>query len=178
MKRIFAVALTALVCSSCGSIVSRAVLKDVDRAVTVADVQSSPERLVNSRVIWGGTIIKTTNLEETTVIEVLETPLTRSDRPAMEGSGGRFLIKAPGYLDPVVFGTDKMLTIVGTVKGVEKRMIGDMEYPYPVLTPVDIHIFSSRMDRDYAPYPPWWYYPPPYYGPYYNPYYYPYPRYP
>jgi outer membrane lipoprotein len=158
--------------TGCGSVISTSVRRDVDRIITIPLVQKAPQLYTGKNVLWGGVIISSENRETTTVIEVLETRLTTRDEPAGVGGGrgsfGRFLIEAPGFLDTVIYSPEKGLTVAGTVKGILRKRIGDMDYPYPVITPIEIHL----LDRpDYRDIPPWGYYP--YYDPYY-PYYWPY----
>lgn len=154
--------------SGCGSVISRGLLKEVDRGLTIEAVQS--ERYGGRKVVWGGVIITSRNLERTTEIEVLETRLSWGDipvDPVEDGSGGRFIIEAAKYLDTAIFTEGKFLTVAGTVKGVIKRKIGMMDYPYPVITPIEIKLFEPASEPDYRDLP--WYdpfYPPDYYGPY------------
>ena len=172
----------------CASVISRDILASVDRSVTPGLVQSNPEAYKDARVVWGGIILKVENLKETTIIEVFATELSIDDRPqrtvsggavgTLGGTGARFLVEAPGYLDPVIYKPDTSITVAGTVKGIKKKTIGEMEYPYPVLAPLELRIFGLRAEVEYQE-PmmlPFWYYPPPYtpynpYWPYYQPYY-------
>ncbi len=154
--------------SGCGSVISKGLLKEVDRSLTIGAVQS--EQYGGRKVVWGGVIITSKNLERTTEIEVLETRLSWSDIPAdpvENGSGGRFIIEAAEYLDTAIFTEGKFLTVAGTVKGVITRKIGMMDYPYPVITPIEIKLFEPSIEPDYRDLQ--WYdpfYPPYYYGQY------------
>lgn len=163
--------------TGCGSVLSKGIVEQADRTVTMEMVQASPDLYKGVTVIWGGSIVKAENLEKTTVIEVLETELAYDDVPHDGDSGGRFLIEAQGYLDTTIYASSKRITVAGVVEGVRKQLIGKMEYPYPVVSPIEIKIFEERTVDYYEDYPPWWYGP---YGPYYpSPYpYYPYPGYP
>ena len=156
--------------------ISREALKDVERGVTVDTVQSNPELYTGRRVVWGGTIVSAENLEETTEIEVLESELAYDDTPKDGISRGRFIVESRGYLETAVYAEGKMITVAGTVKGVKVRKIGKMDYPYPVLTPLQIRLFEPLPEYPYseAP-PPWWWYDPFYPWPYPGYPYYPYP---
>ncbi len=158
--------------SGCGSVISKGLLKEVDRSITIGAVQ--PERYTGRKVVWGGVIIASENLERTTEIEVLETRLSWGDIPAdpvENGSGGRFIIEAAKYLDTAIFAEGKFLTVAGTVKGVTTRKIGMMDYPYPVITPIEIKLLEPPREDDYRD--PLWYDPfsPPYYYGQYPPWY-------
>ncbi len=169
--------------ASCGSVISQSVRDEADRNVTLDMVQTEPATYTGRMVVWGGSIIKTTNLAETTEVEVLETKLSGEDVPTGKETRGRFIIEARGYLDPVVFTSSRKITVAGTITGVRIDKIGMMDYPYPILSPVEIKLFEDREGEDYGDYPPWWRYRPydPYWGPYPSyppPYDWPYPSYP
>lgn len=157
--------------SGCGSVMSKSVLVDVDRNVTVDRVQQEPERFANARVLWGGVILGTKNLESTTEIEVIETELDFRDLPAFDNSTskGRFIISADRYLDPNVYKEGKGITVAGRLQGVSVRKIGKMDYAYPVVRPIEMKL-SEEITQDYYPGYPMWAYP--YYDPFspYGPY--------
>ena len=159
-----------LVASGC-SVISKEARKDVDRGVTVDMAQSSPDIYRGRKVLWGGVIISSENLERATVIEVLETGLNIEDRPFDGSSRGRFLIESPKFLDTNIYKAYARITVAGAIKGIEVRKIGRMDYAYPVVTPVEISLTeASEYNRREMP-PPWWFHGPsyPYYP--YNPYY-------
>lgn len=162
--------------SSCGVVISKALVKETDLSITPSMVRENPETYIGSNVIWGGVIISTENKEDSTVVEVFATTLTKSLRPTgsysstKPGKLGRFLIKTNEYLDPLIFKLNTMITVAGVVEGVEVKKIGEMDYKYPAIRPVELKLFSVNDDDldsypyTYAPYNP-------YYRPYY-PYYY------
>ena len=189
MKTIFLI-FTALIIAGC-SVFPKSMTSNVNRDITMEQVQTNPERYAGQKVLWGGIILTSENLEKYTQIEVLESELSFDERPYNGTSRGRFLIHSPGYLDTNIFAKDKRISVVGTVKGVETGKIGKMDYQYPIIEPLDLRVFEPIPDRrgeyDYPYYPqmygPYYPYSPfypygPYspYGPYRNPYYpYPYP---
>lgn len=174
--RSFVLIIAAIVLAGC-SVLPKSVLKEADRDITLDMVQANPDRFIGSKVIWGGQILGSQNLEQVTEIEVLETELAFDERPKDGASRGRFIIQNPGYLDTNIYSKGKKITVAGTVKGVERRKIGKMDYPYPIITPIEIRAFEPLPEYYRDPY----YYG--YYGPYgpYGPFgpYYPYgPTYP
>lgn len=132
--------------SACAPVISKGVLKEVDRKITVDKVQKNPAGYAGKKVLWGGVIIASENLESVTEIEVLETGLAWDLMPHSEDYGessGRFLIAAPQYLDTAIFKKGKKLTIAGTVKGLTTKKIGKMDYTYPVISPVEMKLFET-----------------------------------
>ncbi|GMR05263.1 MAG: hypothetical protein BMS9Abin24_063 [Thermodesulfobacteriota bacterium] len=169
--RITMLLMAALFLSGCGSVISKGALMSVDRNITVDRVQKEPERYIETKVLWGGVIISTQNMEKTTDIEVLETDLDFNDLPEFDysSSRGRFIIRAHRYLDPTVYKEGKGVTVAGKVEGISVRKIGKMDYAYPIVRPIEIKL-SEELPKDfYAGYPMWGY---PYYDPYsaYGPY--------
>ncbi len=166
-----------LLLSSCGAVISEALVKESNLSISPSMVRENPEAHISKKVVWGGVVISTENKEEGSIVEVFATTLTKSLRPTgsynstRPGKLGRFLIKTNDYLDPLVFKINTMITVAGEVEGVETKKIGEMDYKYPVIKPTEIKLFAeSDEDLDsypytYAPYNP-------YYRPYY-PYYYP-----
>lgn len=155
--------------SACSSIVSKPIVEKSDKNLTISRVQSEPQNHIGKTVIWGGVIINTSNLTDSTEIEVLETGTDREDYPEYEisKSSGRFITVSKGYLDPVIFAPKKYITVAGIIKEIRKEKIGEMDYPYVVLETEEIHIFENyKVERQYnysSPYfIPWPY------GPYYN----------
>ena len=94
-------------------------------------------------VMFGGEIIETTNRENETEIVILQKPTDSRGWPLNEDeSAGRFIFIAPRYLDPQVYSQGRKITVIGTVIGAEQRMIGELEYDYPVLEEVDHYLWK------------------------------------
>ncbi|MEK7680096.1 MAG: Slp family lipoprotein [Deltaproteobacteria bacterium] len=136
--------LIALILSGCASALSKEALMGADRTLTVDATQSSPDKHSGKKVVWGGVILSSENLENTTEIEVLETPLSYDDAPAeaeVKVSRGRVIIEAPGYLDTAIYKIEARITVSGVIKGIVKKKLGRMEYGFPVITPVELKLF-------------------------------------
>jgi outer membrane lipoprotein len=181
-KTSFLLLLTFLI-AGC-SVISRDIRREVDRTVTLPMVQTNPDGYKGKKVIWGGIILSSKNLADKTVIEVLQTPLDISDMVTdKEHSQGRFLVESSVYLDTYLYKAGREIIVAGIIKGITIQKIGELDYAYPVLEPMQMRVFKPQQERRYEPLPPWWYYQP--YSPYhpYNPHYpyypyYPYPYYP
>lgn len=157
-----------LLVTGCASVISKDVLKQAKLGVTVPMVQADPKAYTGRKVVWGGLIVSTENLEDKTIIEVFQTRLDFTQSPTREplGSGGRFIIVVEGYADPLIYREKKGIATAGVITGVETKKIGKMDYAYPVLKSLELHLF----DMEATAYPPP-YYPYPMYQPYYWPYY-------
>lgn len=155
----------------CAYPISKQLREEVDKNLTFPIVQQDPTAYVGSTVIWGGEIIKTTNLTDGTEILILDTPLDYQGMPRdAEFSRGRFMAKSSQFLDPALYKNGKKITVAGEIMGQETKPLGKTEYIYPAIRVKQLHLWKSpQYMYYYSPY--WdWYGPYPYYGPYHPPY--------
>jgi len=145
--------LVLLVIGGCAHGISRenrqSALKDLTPESILQDFQTYKGRLV----LIGGEIIKTRNLKDETLIEVLQRPLSRSTGRPLEDkpADGRFLVKYKEFKDPYVYGQEKEITVAGVVVGKEISKIGEREYTFVLLENRETHLWPERTDtyRDY-----------------------------
>ena len=98
-----------------------------------ADALTAPFR-VGQQVIWGGEIVGVFNLEGFTELEMVARPLDGADRPKRNEEGGvRFIIRHPGFLEPLTYSPGRFVTALGTFEGVEMRDVGQFSTDQPVL---------------------------------------------
>ena len=157
--------------SGCATIIKPHDLRDMgaDRAIGLSQVVKNPEAYKGKIALWGGEILRSVNKKEGTLIEVLQLPLDRSDRPKeVDASEGRFLVLNPGYLDVAIYREGREITVAGEVQGVETLPLGEIEYIYPFLKAKKIHLWEIRPEtikvyHEYPSYPCrypyWWGYP-------------------
>lgn len=131
--------------------------------LSVAEAQSDPARFKGTAVRWGGMITRVENRPSQTWVEVVSHELQKNGEPLPEsGSSGRFIASFAGFIDPMVYGTGRLLTIVGTVDDLTTRPIGEYNYTFPVVTVTTSHLWPVEVEEpprlDYPP--PWWYYDP------------------
>ncbi len=93
-----------LLATSCvHDVLSEQVRLQTDRTVTFAQLRAAPETYRDRTVIVGGEILRTSNVQEGTFLEVLHNPLDATDRPRYtDDSGGRFLVRCDTQLDPAI----------------------------------------------------------------------------
>jgi outer membrane lipoprotein len=142
---------------------------ELDRDLSLSEVRQAPEDYAGRVVLWGGTVIQTMNRENATLIEIVQLPLDRSERPRdVDSTQGRFLIRSSEYLDPYIFRRGREVTVVGELAGTETMTLGDVEYTYPVVRAANIRLWEQREEkvRVYHDYPRFHYW----YGPWRHPY--------
>lgn len=171
-------AVVLLLCAGCTRVISDASMRLVDRSITFEQLKENPDRYIGKYVLVGGAIAAVGNTKRGGEIEAVQFRLDSDSMPDESyGSQGRFLAQADGFLDPLIYKTGRLVTIVGEVKGHTSRPLDRVDYDYPVVAIREIHIWSAR-ERGYYPYPSYYHYDYPYYSPYpfydpYYPYYYP-----
>jgi outer membrane lipoprotein len=148
-------------------------LRTTVAALTVAAAREAPAQHTGARVRWGGSILAVRNAADRTDIEVLAQPLDAAgrpqpDAPAAADAYGRFIARFAGFLDPAQYPQGRLLTVTGTLTGVETRDVGDYPYRYPVVAATAKHLWpepTAPADRPWYPDP--WLGPPwPGFGPY------------
>ncbi|MFZ0257458.1 MAG: Slp family lipoprotein [Gammaproteobacteria bacterium] len=167
---------TVVLLSACASQVPETIRNASVSEVSVAQVrEGNTQQYTGTRVRWGGRIAVVENGPSETLIEVVSQPLDQEGRPKVNGGGGRFLAKFPGFIDPLIYDKERSLTVVGTLRGEVERKIGKYAYTFPVVE-VESHYLWKDINRSNGNATDWWRYdcyPYPYYryswpyGPYY-----------
>jgi len=142
-------------------------LQQQARHVTLAQVRQNPDAYEGTIVIWGGRIINTTNDVNSSTMYVLCLPLDNSGNPVWDaGSPGRFIASSKDFLDPEIYTSGRLVTIAGSIAGLESQSVQNSKYNYPVVDIKQIHLWPNEQRYDYHDYgPDWgWYYPYPGWG--------------
>ena len=115
----------------------------VVKSLTPQSVIAEPADSRGKTALWGGTILDTRNLKDSTRIEVLAYPLDSSQRPVLGSKPlGRFIIQQQGYLEPATFSQGRLLSVIGSVGESQSGKIGDSAYIYPVINAQELHLWS------------------------------------
>lgn len=158
------IALAFFLCAGCAThVISDESLRLVDRSLSFDQLKENPDRYVGSYALLGGVIASVSNNKQMGQLEIVQFQLDRDNMPVESyRSGGRFLSQTDGFLDPYVYKTGRLVTIVGEVKGHKTMRLDQVEYDYPIIAVREIHLWRPVEVR---------YYPYPY--PYYNDYWWP-----
>jgi outer membrane lipoprotein len=96
-------------------------------------------------VIWGGRIVGVVNAGEFTELEILSLPLGPGQRPKREADGGqRFLIRRPGFLEPMTWAPGRFVTALGRFTGIESRSVGAFPVDHPVLVADQLELWPVQ----------------------------------
>jgi len=121
----------------------------VDKSLTPQGVVAEPALSLNKIALWGGIILDTRNLEDSTQIEIMAYPLDSSHQPFMGKKPlGRFIIQHPGYLEPTSYEQGRQLTVLGSVKETQTGQIGESRYTYAVIGAQKLHLWSKDNDQN------------------------------
>lgn len=105
-----------------------------DRSLTPQRAISEIDTLRQQPVAWGGVIVATRTLRDSTEIEALTYPLDRENRPdTASAPAGRFIGIQPGYLEPTDYAPGRLVTLVGTLTGTRSGTVGEASYVYPLM---------------------------------------------
>jgi outer membrane lipoprotein len=117
-------------------------LAGADMELTPSDVLKDSDNLRGRRVVWGGKIVNTRNLNNATEIEVLGYPLTSAARVDFEEPAlRRFLLVENGYLESTDYRRGRYVSAVGTLDGLRNGKVDEAPYVYPVLRAERLHLW-------------------------------------
>jgi outer membrane lipoprotein len=120
----------------------------VDQSLTPQSVIAEPEVSRGKVALWGGTILDTRNLKDSTQIEILAYPLNSFHRPLQDSKPlGRFIIERQGYLEASTFSQGRLLTVLGSVSKSQVGKVGETSYTYPVISAQQLHLWSADSER-------------------------------
>ena len=168
----------AFILSGCASQVPVPISQMPPGNLMLPEVQANPEAFIGSTVRWGGVITRVENQATQTWIELVSRELNKNGQPRTDGkSDGRFIASFQGFADPAVYGTGRLLTVIGTIDTQTTRTIGEYAYSFPVVNVTSSYLWPVETEPVRYEYPPPWYYDPwpfyhrpypywPYRGPY------------
>jgi outer membrane lipoprotein len=144
MLRAIVLGAALMILSGCAHIISEESRKLVDPTITFGKLRENPDSYLAKQVMLGGIIAATRNSGEGGQIEVVQFDLDKVGAPMdNQGTGGRFLATSPLFLDPLVYRTGRLMTMVGEVKGKTTRPLEGVEYTYPTIAIREIHVLPS-----------------------------------
>lgn len=121
----------------------------VDHSLTPQSVIAEAELSRGKVALWGGTILDTRNLKESTQIEILAYPLSSSYRPQLDSKPlGRFIVQQQGYLEPTNYAQGRQVTVLGGVSDSQSGKVGESSYTYPVISATQLYLWPQDEDRN------------------------------
>ncbi len=103
------------------------------------------EKLRNTKVLWGGLLVSSTNLEQGTQLEVLAYPLDSNQKPdTSQAPQGRFILLDDQFLEPLDYSAGRIVTITGELKTVRGGEVGSAQYNFPVIDAREIYLWPNN----------------------------------
>ena len=136
-----------LLMMGCAAGISKQVRSKVTYTGSFSALQKTPDAYKGEVVMLGGRIIEAKASSPLSELTVLQLAIGTSDRPKnSDKSEGRFIIQSKQLLDPAIYEKDMLVTVVGTLKGSKVLPIGDLEYTYPIVEPIEIKLWPKGME--------------------------------
>lgn len=151
-------AVAALTATGCAHAISEALRGQADTAISFSQLLRDPEAYKDRIVILGGELLQVENTQDGTLLEVLQRPLGPYERPLLgDRTDGRYMALCSRYLDAEVYQKGREITLAGRVLGKHQGRIGQMAYTYPLISCLELHLWTQAetVPYGYDPYP-WW----------------------
>jgi outer membrane lipoprotein len=121
----------------------------INRALTPKNSVAKLPRVEGKPVLWGGTVLRTTNLKDGTDVEVLGYPLDSDQKPQTDQQPlGRFIFQVKGYLEPATYAKDRLVTVVGRLSRSQTGKVGESDYTYPVIAAEQLYLWPKESEYD------------------------------
>jgi outer membrane lipoprotein len=116
----------------------------VDPAVTPERVLLDYPKSKGREVLWGGRILESRNLVDSTELNVLAYPIDSAGEPQTEEdvSLGRFVVVQKGYLETATYAPGREITVYGRVIGVHEVALGATTYQQPVVAVMQLQLWA------------------------------------
>ena len=131
--------------SGCAPVFPRELTDRVDRHVSFKELQGDPDRFTGHLgAMLGGVIVSAKSMKEGTLIEVLQKPLDSDGRPLEtdQTEGRFFVVESEQFLDPAVYHSERLITVVAEVAGKKTMPIDEILYQFPFLNAKAVHLWS------------------------------------
>lgn len=119
-------------------------IQDIDASITPPTAVTDIDSARGKKIMWGGIIIDSRNLEKRTRLEILAYPLDDRQRPRLDREPfGRFIAEYDGYLETVDYAAGRSLSLTGTLHGITEGSIDNAVYTYPTITVDQVHLWPT-----------------------------------
>lgn len=112
-----------------------------------------------THVRWGGRVVRVEARTDTTCFEMAGTQLSEAGRPlwAPQVPWGRFIACRRGFYDPAQFTTERDVTFVGAIDGIEERQLNGAVYRFPRVAADIVYLWPQPQVQPTRASPwPWW----------------------
>lgn len=145
MRTLILLTATALCLAGCAPVLSNQSLRLVDRGISFAELRQEPDRYMGRHLLLAGGIAGVRNTNEGGELELVQFATDENGKITdTANSPGRFIATSPAFLDPAVYRTGLLVTLVGEVLGKKSMLLGDVDYTYPLLAIREIRLWKPE----------------------------------
>lgn len=117
----------------------------------------TPEEALNrpaaggERVIWGGRVTGIVNRETHTELDMVALPLWGDMRPRRDAEeGAYFVIRQPGFLEPMTWAPGRFVTALGRFTGLDMRPVAGIPVRHAVMEAEQIELWPVNPNSDFS----------------------------
>lgn len=138
-------------CATQTSSIHQAPANDTDLQTVLND----PQAHLQTPVRWGGAVASLRNHADHAEVTIVAFPLTSRGKPiTTENSAGRFVVTTDRFLDPLIYKTGALVTVLGTLSEVKTLTVDEKTLTAPVLTLTDARVWPDNYADRQRPYNP------------------------
>lgn len=151
MRKFLLLVTSIIFLAGCAPVISEQSLSLVDRELSFAELRKAPDSYIGKHILLGGEIARVSNSNDGGELEVVQFSTDENGEITDKAkSGGRFIARSTEFLEPALYRTGLLVTVVGKMQGKKNKTLGDVLYTYPVLAIREIHIWKPE-ELSYPP---------------------------
>lgn len=148
MRKLFLSMIAMLCLVGCAPVISSQSLNLVDHDISFANLRQDPDRYIGRHFFLAGEIAAIWNSNDGGEIEIIQFPADeRGEVIDRDKPGGRFLAKSPDFIEPAVYRSGLLVTLVGKVIGKKTLPLDTIDYTYPVLAIDELYLWKPEGPR-------------------------------
>ena len=118
----------------CTYAISSGMVDKADKTVRFEKLQADPDSFKGKLIIVGGTISQASDVNQGTLLEIIQRPLDYWGKPERtKRTGGRFLVFHQGTLNTLAYAPGIDITVAGEVIETGSPMLGTKQYDFLVV---------------------------------------------
>ena len=151
MRKLLFLVTSIIFLAGCAPVISKESLSLVDREISFTELRKAPDSYTGKHLLLGGEIARVSNSKEGGELELVQFSTDEDGEITDKAkSGGRFIAKSAEFLEPALYRTGLLVTVVGKAQGKRSKLLGDVLYTYPVIAIREIHIWKPE-ELSYPP---------------------------
>ncbi len=135
----------AVLLNGCTYAISSDARRQADRTIAFSDLNADPAKFAGKTVILGGVIVQTRNVKDGALIEIQQKELDYWGKPRRtDKTGGRFLARHAGFLEPLVYAPGREVTLAAEVAGTEEKGLAEEGSLYPLVVSKELKLWPRE----------------------------------